>query len=237
VARIGGDEIAVLIPNADIEVAEEFAENVRRRTNSIVDTEFGTPDISLGWAVARSVYDDYNEVFKSADRMMYKEKRAYKEAKGISLSGALPLRREQVKATNDAPDVPFDTPPGGQPAQPGQPTQPAQPEPAQPEQPAQPEPAPEILTAATTPTLSEPPEQAPETAETFVAPEPPLLNPETPSEPYTAPAQPEPEPIGVKSFAWQPPSQPEQPAPAQPSSESAKTSPFAWQPPDSKKTD
>jgi diguanylate cyclase (GGDEF)-like protein len=98
VARIGGDEIAVLVPNADESVAPRFVENVRFKLASIYDEEFGRPDISLGWAMARSVDDDYNEIFRTADRMMYKEKKAYKRERGISLSGALPNRREQAKA-------------------------------------------------------------------------------------------------------------------------------------------
>jgi diguanylate cyclase (GGDEF)-like protein len=107
VARIGGDEIAVLVPNADESVAVKFAGNVRRKTASIFDAEFGKPDISLGWAVARSVHDDYNAVFKSADQMMYKEKKAFKKARGISLSGALPERRDPAFADGHA----YGTPP------------------------------------------------------------------------------------------------------------------------------
>jgi diguanylate cyclase (GGDEF)-like protein len=105
VARIGGDEIVILVPNAEGKVAEEFMAKVRRETDAIVDAEFGRPDISLGWAVAHSVQDDYNIVFKLADKMMYKEKKAYKEARGggVSLSGALPVRHEWENAAGDAP--------------------------------------------------------------------------------------------------------------------------------------
>jgi diguanylate cyclase (GGDEF)-like protein len=176
VSRIGGDEIAVLVPNADVEVAEAFAEKVRRKTNSITDVEFGTPDISLGWAVARSVYDDYNEVFKDADKMMYKEKRAYKEAKGISLSGALPLRREQAKATNDAPDIPY----ADQAEQSEQPV----------DEPATSEPEAPAADMAT----------APEVTETFVAPELIEFAPEVP-ETIAAPELIEPAPEVTETIA------------------------------------
>ncbi|MDR1293068.1 MAG: GGDEF domain-containing protein [Clostridiales Family XIII bacterium] len=105
VARIGGDEIVVLATNAEEKVAERFVERVRRETDAITDAEFGRPDISLGWAVAHSVQDDYNVVFKLADKMMYNEKKAYKEARGggVSLSGALPVRYERENAAGNAP--------------------------------------------------------------------------------------------------------------------------------------
>jgi diguanylate cyclase (GGDEF)-like protein len=249
VARIGGDEIAVLVPNADAEVAEDFVKKVRSKTNSIVDAEFGTPDISLGWAVARSVYDDYNEVFKHADRMMYKEKRAYKESKGISLSGALPLRREQVKATNDAPDIPPDTKPDEQSRQPGQAARPG----SEPEIPAE-ENTSEPDKATVSPATEAPGQPVAETVESVpsVAKQSALETPEpvpTVSEPpaQEAPEQTplrsgQPEPGNARSFAWKPPQSeqpPEEPAspepatPAQPDSAPANASPFAWKPPTS----
>ncbi|MDR1043261.1 MAG: GGDEF domain-containing protein [Clostridiales Family XIII bacterium] len=243
VARIGGDEIAVLVPNADADVAETFVENVRNRTNSIVDPEFGTPDISLGWAVARSVYDDYNDVFKDADRMMYKEKRAYKEAKGISLSGALPLRREQVKATNDAPDIPHDAPPAGKSGQPPEePKQQAEAKPetsvaasaaapsAQPEQPKQspapPEPAPpvqpELKPEAPTPLVQSVPKPEAPVPPVQPAPKPEASASVMPPAPKpVAPAPP------VQPAPVQPPAQPEPPTKPTPPAPSS----FSWQPP------
>jgi diguanylate cyclase (GGDEF)-like protein len=229
VARIGGDELAVLVPNADISVAEEFAEKVRRKTNSIADAEFGTPDISLGWAVARSVYDDYNEVFKLADKMMYKEKRAYKEAKGISLSGALPLRREQVRATNDAPDIPPTVQPEQQAkTEPEQTAQPAaetpEPAPIPPVRPTEeaPEPAPipPMQPAAETPepTLIPPMQPAAETSEP--APIPPMQPTAETSKPAPAPIPPmqlvteEPEPASIPPM--QPVTEAPEPAPIPP---------------------
>jgi diguanylate cyclase (GGDEF)-like protein len=104
-ARIGGDEIAVLVPNADEDVAIAFAESVRQKTSAIFDAEFGRPDISLGWAVSRSMEDEYNEIFKAADQMMYREKKAYKAEKGVSLSGALPKQYGYGHRTGDSGQV------------------------------------------------------------------------------------------------------------------------------------
>jgi diguanylate cyclase (GGDEF)-like protein len=124
VARIGGDEFAILVPNADERTGVEFAQRIRYRTALVDDEDFGRPDISLGWAVARSVTDDYNKVFKAADSMMYKEKKAFKKAAGISLSGALPEQREQEEVAAEA--APVTAVPVASPA-PVEPPKPAEP--------------------------------------------------------------------------------------------------------------
>ncbi|MDR0851390.1 MAG: GGDEF domain-containing protein [Clostridiales Family XIII bacterium] len=90
VARIGGDEIVLLVPNATEADAEQFVGIVNASLQEIHDEEYGTPSISWGWAVAKSPEDEYNDIFKQADSQMYARKRAYKAGQPITLSGTLP---------------------------------------------------------------------------------------------------------------------------------------------------
>jgi diguanylate cyclase (GGDEF)-like protein len=88
IARIGGDEIAVLVRNAEADVAAAFAKAVDDALSQIHDDVFGLPSISWGWAIMRQESEDYNSVFRAADAIMYEEKKRTKE--GISLSGVVP---------------------------------------------------------------------------------------------------------------------------------------------------
>jgi len=90
VARIGGDEIILLVPNAAGQIAAAFAENVSENLSKVTDAEFGTPSISWGWAVVTSPDEDYNAAFKAADAQMYLRKKVYKDAHPFTLSGTLP---------------------------------------------------------------------------------------------------------------------------------------------------
>jgi diguanylate cyclase (GGDEF)-like protein len=87
VFRIGGDELAILIPRADTDVAERFLTDVNAALNAVNDPEIGTPSLSWGYAVMRDMDEDYNAVFRAADVIMYGEK---KKMKTISLSGVMP---------------------------------------------------------------------------------------------------------------------------------------------------
>jgi diguanylate cyclase (GGDEF)-like protein len=75
VARIGGDEFAVIIPNAD----DESLESACMRTQEAV-SEYNSshPDlalsISLGYAVSNVRPVKMHEIFKEADNKMYEEK-------------------------------------------------------------------------------------------------------------------------------------------------------------------
>ena len=86
VARIGGDELVLLIPNADDKEAEEFINNVTQELNAINDPDIGTPSISWGFAVMYNTTENYNDVFCAADAIMYEAKQKTKE---ISLSGII----------------------------------------------------------------------------------------------------------------------------------------------------
>ena len=87
VFRIGGDEIAMLVSNADEDVATTFINAVTDELSQINDPEIGRPSISWGWSIMDSISDNYNEVFRAADDIMYQEK---KKAKEVSISGFVP---------------------------------------------------------------------------------------------------------------------------------------------------
>ena len=87
VARIGGDEFVILIKNADDEDAAECVEKINGALSQIHDEVFGTPSISWGWTIMHDESEDYNELFRKADAVMYETKKRMKE---LSLSGVVP---------------------------------------------------------------------------------------------------------------------------------------------------
>ncbi|MDR0875451.1 MAG: GGDEF domain-containing protein [Clostridiales Family XIII bacterium] len=90
VARIGGDEIAILVRNAEADAAETLTRTVDAALSQINDNAFGVPSISWGWAVMHQPSEDYNSLFREADAIMYESKRRMKE---VSLSGIVPDRQ------------------------------------------------------------------------------------------------------------------------------------------------
>ena len=102
VARIGGDEIVLLVPGGTIEIAHGFAQRVFSSMKEINDQEFGTPSISLGWSIVNSASEDYNEVFARADEMMYEQKRAFKAGQPITLAGSVRTKTEENNVTEDS---------------------------------------------------------------------------------------------------------------------------------------
>jgi len=92
VARIGGDEIVMLQPRAGAEQAEAFIAAVTRKLNTLSHPETGTPSVSWGYSVMRDALEDYNDVFRAADAIMYEEKR---KAREVSISGIVPLKPQR----------------------------------------------------------------------------------------------------------------------------------------------
>jgi diguanylate cyclase (GGDEF)-like protein len=94
IARIGGDEFVLLLSGAqDAEaIGDKYVADVEEMCSAIYDEEYGMPNVSLGWAVAKSAIEDYNHKFEEADDYMYNRKKAYKEQTnlGRQLSGMLP---------------------------------------------------------------------------------------------------------------------------------------------------
>lgn len=75
VARIGGDEFAVLLPNCPSDTVEKACERIREM---VIMHRLQMPPVpislSIGWAVKKDSSQTMMEIFKAADNHMYKEK-------------------------------------------------------------------------------------------------------------------------------------------------------------------
>ncbi len=75
-ARVGGDEFAIILPKADEIIANRIIERITNGCNEI-NNHSNLPEdlsISLGYAIKNSKKDDLVEVFNQADRIMYEIK-------------------------------------------------------------------------------------------------------------------------------------------------------------------
>jgi len=75
VARIGGDEFAILIPNGNITAVEKTCQRMKEQINIYNGTnpEFALK-MSIGYAVSSDPVINMEELFKEADNSMYREK-------------------------------------------------------------------------------------------------------------------------------------------------------------------
>jgi len=75
VARIGGDEFAVLLPNSDGQVVQDACKRVRSAIERYNNENPDLPlSISIGFAVSGKTSEPLDDVFKEADNNMYREK-------------------------------------------------------------------------------------------------------------------------------------------------------------------
>ncbi len=74
IARIGGDEFAVILPHADRNAAEAFCNRVRNACEKYNSENQLRLSISLGYAVQFGQYKNMEEALKQADANMYAEK-------------------------------------------------------------------------------------------------------------------------------------------------------------------
>ncbi len=77
VARIGGDEFAIILPGTNTSLAKELCERIQSRFNQYNRTS-KFPEllsISLGFANKEKRDDDLNKVFNKADKIMYENKK------------------------------------------------------------------------------------------------------------------------------------------------------------------
>jgi len=86
IARIGGDEIVLLLRNSGRQEAEDFISDVEETLSKIKDPVIGTPSISWGHSIMFDAKENYNDVFLVADSIMYEAK---KKAYEMSLSGVI----------------------------------------------------------------------------------------------------------------------------------------------------
>ena len=77
VARIGGDEFAVVLPNTDADKARAVGTRIRRRLREAHACEFPI-DVSLGLAVAEGGQQSEGELLRDADADLYRDKLARK---------------------------------------------------------------------------------------------------------------------------------------------------------------
>jgi len=87
VARVGGDEFVLLVPNGSEEIAIEFITKANTMCGSAQDDKANKPSVSWGYAIMTSIEQSYNELFAEADQMMYEYKKRRVE---FSSSGTLP---------------------------------------------------------------------------------------------------------------------------------------------------
>jgi diguanylate cyclase (GGDEF)-like protein/PAS domain S-box-containing protein len=75
IARIGGDEFAIILPSASSGQAHNFCQRIRKLCQqSSVEPAHLRPAISLGHATQEGEYRDIDFLFKEADRKMYQDK-------------------------------------------------------------------------------------------------------------------------------------------------------------------
>jgi len=74
-ARIGGDEFAILLPSTTSEQAHEFCERFKKTCQQDkIKPIYLRPNISLGHTTQEGEYKDTNSLLKEADRNMYQDK-------------------------------------------------------------------------------------------------------------------------------------------------------------------
>ena len=76
VARLGGEEFAVALPNADVEVARSFLERVAERLEILSASEPYTLAVSAGVAMVAPGLDDAGALVSAADEALYAAKEA-----------------------------------------------------------------------------------------------------------------------------------------------------------------
>ncbi|MFD1850955.1 sensor domain-containing diguanylate cyclase [Oceanobacillus bengalensis] len=80
VARIGGDEFAILLANASIPKVEQFLKKVQAQMNLYHDdTQLKRINISIGYAYSSSSKGVMEQLLREADTLMYQEKREKKQ--------------------------------------------------------------------------------------------------------------------------------------------------------------
>ena len=77
IARWGGDEFVILLPNTDQQITENVIKRIREAVSE-VKIEGETLSIACGYAIKDSQEQDIEEIFKIADDRMYQDKREIK---------------------------------------------------------------------------------------------------------------------------------------------------------------
>lgn len=90
VARIGGDEFAVLLPSNSVSLFEAACQRIRKLIGAYNSKQPVVPiSLSIGFAVSKRSTIDSNALFKEADRKMYREKLHRQQSKKSAVVQAL----------------------------------------------------------------------------------------------------------------------------------------------------
>jgi diguanylate cyclase (GGDEF)-like protein len=96
VARVGGDEFAILLPGASTVATEAIAERLRDAVHDALEDQTGKLGISVGIAVGPNAGDTLEDLWHAADGAMYEAKRGGGNAVSATPRGA---RAPQADAT------------------------------------------------------------------------------------------------------------------------------------------
>lgn len=81
VARIGGDEFAILLPHSDATDVENICDRIRESIEKFNMKNAGlTISLSMGYSVAHTAPNDMGSLFKEADDNMYREKMLHRQS-------------------------------------------------------------------------------------------------------------------------------------------------------------
>jgi diguanylate cyclase (GGDEF)-like protein len=102
-ARYGGEEFCVLLPNTEIDMAEQLAERLRRLINEVEIPQVGFISASIGVATFPQHADDPDLLLKRADEALYVAKQAgrnqVKTSTAVNVLNALPQSSGVATAT------------------------------------------------------------------------------------------------------------------------------------------
>ncbi len=94
VARVGGEEFLVLLPNTDAAGAQLAAEKIRRGVESMTWDDVVTPvTVSLGVAAVEDASEDLNSVLRRVDAALYDAKRRGRNRTALAADLAPALAR------------------------------------------------------------------------------------------------------------------------------------------------
>jgi diguanylate cyclase (GGDEF)-like protein len=83
VARIGGDEFALVLPGAGAPAAERVCARIRQAQPKRDAHSLGELALSLGYAVGNAAEATMSELYRAADAAMYDDKRERKRGVGV----------------------------------------------------------------------------------------------------------------------------------------------------------
>jgi len=97
VARIGGDEFAVLLPNCPAEIVETACKRIKETVAGYINSSPPVPlSLSVGWAVKSDSSKSMLDIFKEADNNMYFEKPKNREMFRRLFTDMLPKLKPEI---------------------------------------------------------------------------------------------------------------------------------------------